>query len=90
MTTQAQTTLTEQDLDLASIHAFCDELEAYLRTGVLPVLVDTYKGVQTFHVIRPQVINHPCGDRKITGKISRTPQGFEHMIGQQHSLSLLL
>lgn len=76
--------------DLAAIDTFCQELETYLKTGVLPVLVDTYKGVQTFHVIQPLVITHPCGDRKIACKIALAPQGFEFMVGQHHSLSLLL
>lgn len=84
---------TTQDIqttqDLESIETFCNDLETYLRTGVLPVLVDTYKGPQVFHVIKPLVITHRCGDRKIEGKIVRAPQDFEHMIGQQHSLSLL-
>ena len=88
MTNQAQTTMTTQDLN--SIHAFCDELEAYLSTGIMPLQVNTYKGVQTFHVHNPVVYIHPCGDRKIGCKVVRAPEDFACMVGQHHSFSLLL
>ena len=85
---------TTQDIqttqDLEAINIFCDELEAYLSTGIMPLQVDTYKGVQTFHVHNPVLYTHLCGDRKMGCKVVRATEDFAFMIGQHHSFSLLL
>ena len=87
MQAQAQAT-TAQDLN--AIHSFCDELDAYLATGIMPLHVSTWKGVVTYHVHNPVVYTHPCGDRKVSCKVVAAPEDFAFLVGQHHSFSLLL